>query len=231
MVKYDTLQKIQKEAVMYKRTGVILTVITGLLISLNTGFVFAQQEQLSAQDAAAEIQWIWGEVVSIDQDAKSFAVKYLDYDTDMEKQMTMSVDDKTVFENSESLAEIKIQDTVSIDYVIGADGRNSARNISVEKIEDIGDVEEQELIPEKVGTGPISPASFDAPAPAAGVVDGPGDISAVGPASPVDSDATAVPVIEAPASEGQVSAVGPVSPTIASAPVVEEESEEYIEED
>jgi|GEM_PF-817632 len=222
---------------MDKRTGVILTVITGLLIFLGTGFALAQQEKLSAQDAAAEIQWIWGEVVSVDPAAKSFAVKYLDYDTDMEKQMTMSVDDKTGFENSKSLADMKIQDTVSIDYVIGGDGKNVARNISVEKIEDIGDTEDQALIPEKVGTGPVtenagpvSPASMPVPAlPEAG--EGEGQVNEVGPASPVGSAVPPAPVIGTTAGEGQASAVGPVSPAAAAAPVeTEEGSEEDTEE-
>jgi hypothetical protein len=231
--KYDTLQKIPKEAVMDKRTSILLTVITGFLIFLSTGFVFAQQEKSSAQDAAAEIQWIWGEVVSVDQAAKVFAVKYLDYDTDMEKQMTMSVDEKTGFENSKSLADMKIQDTVSVDYIIGADGKNIARNISVEKIEDIGDAEESALTPEKVGTGPItekgpvSPASIAASVPVPEISEG--EVKAGGPASPVDISVPP-PASEAPTGESQINK-GPVSPVTAAAPAAKEQgSEEDTEE-
>jgi len=220
---------------MDKRTSILLTVITGFLIFLSTGFVFAQQEKFSAQDAAAEIQWIWGEVVSVDQAAKVFAVKYLDYDTDMEKQMTMSVDEKTGFENSKSLADLKIQDTVSVDYIIGADGKNIARNISVEKIEDIGDAEESALAPEKVGTGPItekgpvSPASIAASVPVPEVSEGEGEVKAVGPASPVDISVPP-PASEAPAGESQINK-GPVSPVTAAAPAAQEQgSEEDTEE-
>jgi hypothetical protein len=232
--KYDTLQKIQKEATMDKRTSIALTVITGFLIFLSPGITSAQQEKSSAQDAAVEIQWIWGEVVSVDPANKAFAVKYLDYDTDMEKQMAIAVDDKTGFENSKSLADIKIQDTVSIDYVIGADGKNVARNISVEKIEDIGETEES-LIPEKVGTGPItenkgpvSPASIAATVPVPEITEGEGRVNAAGPVSPVDVAVPPAPVTEV-FGEGQVSAVGPVSPVIAAAPAATEEEPEDTE--
>lgn len=82
-----------------------------------------------------ETQWIWGEVVSVDTAARKILVKYLDYETDTEKEINIDVDDKTTYENVKSVDEIKPQDTLSIDYIINPDGRNIAKNISVEKPE------------------------------------------------------------------------------------------------
>jgi hypothetical protein len=48
------------------------------------------------------------------------------------------VDDKTGFENVGSLAQVQPQDTLSIDYKVTADGKNTAKNISVEKAQDAG---------------------------------------------------------------------------------------------
>jgi hypothetical protein len=86
--------------------------------------------------ADIEMQWLWGEAGAIDTQNKALTVKYLDYETDQEKEMPLTVDDKTAFENVASLDEIKVQDTLSIDYIIGADGKNLARNISVERPEE-----------------------------------------------------------------------------------------------
>jgi len=78
-----------------------------------------------------EMQWLWGEVVSVDTGAKQMTVKYLDYETDTEKEISINVDDKTTYENAKSLTEIKAQDTLSLDYVV-IDGKNIAKNISIE---------------------------------------------------------------------------------------------------
>jgi hypothetical protein len=81
----------------------------------------------------ADMPWVWAEVQSIDRANNQITVKYLDYETDTEKEMVIGVDEKTAFENAKSLNDIKPQDTVSIDYISGADGINTARTINVEK--------------------------------------------------------------------------------------------------
>ncbi len=83
----------------------------------------------------SEIQWLWGEVVSGDFQKNELVIKYVDYDTDMEKEVTVTASDKTTYENVKSLLEIKPQDMVSIDYTVDNQGRNIAKNISVEKPE------------------------------------------------------------------------------------------------
>jgi len=141
------------------RNTIYILVIIGFLILLNTGFIIAQQDETAGQTAAptaSDVQWLWGDVVSVDIPNKSFVVKYLDYDTDIEKEISINVDEQTAFENIKSLEEINPKDTVSIDYVVSADGKNIAKNISVEKVEDEGALPapETEVIPEKVGSEP-----------------------------------------------------------------------------
>jgi hypothetical protein len=90
---------------------------------------------LAAQAAAEnenDTQWTWGEVVNLDSAGKTITLKYLDYETDQEKDIVLAVDEKTVFENIKSFEEIKIKDTLSIDYTVGSDGKNMAKNISLE---------------------------------------------------------------------------------------------------
>jgi hypothetical protein len=82
-----------------------------------------------------EMQWLWGEVILVDINAKQMTVKYLDYETDTEREINIAIDEKTVFENVKSLEEIKPKDTVSIDYITDLDGKSIAKNISVEKNE------------------------------------------------------------------------------------------------
>ena len=109
-------------------------------ILISTGIVFSQEqasEKPPAQEAPVEPEmlWVWGDVVSMDTAAKKMSVKYLDYETDTEKEINIIVDDKTTYENVKSIDEIKPQETLSVDYIINPDGNNIARNISVEKPE------------------------------------------------------------------------------------------------
>lgn len=132
---------------MREKRGFGLAVAVALvLINFNIAFSqeqAAQTEPVSAAETApvaptvatVEAQWVWGEIVSVDAAKGEFAVRYLDYETDQEKEMTLSADDKTIYENAQSLADIKPKDTLSIDYVVNADGNNIAKNISVEKAE------------------------------------------------------------------------------------------------
>jgi hypothetical protein len=107
--------------------------VTASLLFFNAGSGFSQEPTAAASLSEAEIQWLWGEVVSVDAQKGELGVKYLDYETDQEKQITVTVDSKTTYENAQALLDIKPQDTVSIDYVVGAEGKNIAKNINVEK--------------------------------------------------------------------------------------------------
>lgn len=94
-----------------------------------------------------EIQWVWGEVVSVDANNNQINVKYFDYETDLEKEMTLSLDKDTRYEGVASLLDIKPQDTVSIDYII-KEGKNITQQVNVEKFEGIT----PEVTPEDVNS-------------------------------------------------------------------------------
>ena len=115
----------------------------------------------------ADMQWVWAEVVSVDPVTDQMTLKYLDYETDTEKEMAMAVNNQTAYENVKALVEIKPTDTVSIDYIITADGKNLAKNVNVEKAEGIQPMpeetakipREEEKAPEaEVKTPEIAPA-------------------------------------------------------------------------
>lgn len=119
-----------------------------MLLSALPAFGEEGMVELPGVSLEAETQWIWGDVVSVDKASRKITVRYLDYETDTEKEITIVADDNTRYENARSFDEIKPQDTLSIDYTIGTDGSNIARNISVEKPE-IGEVSAQETFEEE----------------------------------------------------------------------------------
>jgi len=109
-------------------------------ILISTGLIFSQEqtaEKPLAQEVPSEPEtlWIWGDVVSVDAAARKILVKYLDYETDTDREINIVVDDKTTYENVKSVDEIKPQDILTVDYIINPDDNNIARNISVEKPE------------------------------------------------------------------------------------------------
>ena len=113
--------------------------------------------QPPAPQDESEMQWVWGEVASVDTANKAIVVKCLDYETDQEKEMTVNVDDKTVYDNVKSLDEIKPNDTLSIDYIISADNLNIARNISKEAAEVTGESGQKDLGESRPAAVPSGP--------------------------------------------------------------------------
>lgn len=104
--------------------------------------IISAQGPVQAQDEAGaldvkepETQWIYGEVVNLDPQNKAILIKTLDYETDQEKEIAVTVDEKTSFENIKSLDEIKPNDTVSVDYVAAGENKNVAKNISLERLD------------------------------------------------------------------------------------------------
>ncbi len=142
---------------MFRRKGVVLA-LTVLLVLIGSNIVFSQEQDTQGQPVpaspiapvspaapvvtAAEAQWVWGEIVSVDAAKNEFTIKYLDYETDQEKEMVLAADNKTAYENAQSLADIQPKDTLSIDYIVTADGKNIAKNISVEKAEAVPEPEQ-----------------------------------------------------------------------------------------
>ncbi len=128
--------------------------------------VSAGEAEMPADSNLVPSGWLYGEVDSVDIINKNIVLTYLDYDTDIEKQATIHADAKTVFENVKSLEEIKPQDMVSIDYVVGTEGSNLAVNISVEKPEGAEDLNIEPQVPEETGSEMKPAVEIPAAAPA-----------------------------------------------------------------
>ncbi len=106
--------------------------------------VSLQEEEHLEQNGQEEVievgaGWAWGDVLFIDFDAGQFVINYLDYDKLVETDIVLSVDGKTVFENAQGLGEIKIDDNVSVDYIVTDSGNNIARLITVERIQQLNE--------------------------------------------------------------------------------------------
>lgn len=129
---------------MRRKKGFILWLSAAFIIFLSPNFNYAQETHPAETLIEPEAQWLWGEVVSVDADTRQLAIKYFDYETDAEKDITVNTDEKTTFENVKSIIEIKPFDTLSVDYIVSADGKNIATNISVEKAESGSDIPKEE---------------------------------------------------------------------------------------
>ncbi|MFH0918268.1 MAG: hypothetical protein V1830_03945 [Candidatus Omnitrophota bacterium] len=117
---------------------VFILILSFSLVVLSAGSNFAQELKANADTSVSlepEVQWLWGEVLVVNSKDKTIQVKYVDYDSDTEKEIIINADTQTIYENVKSLEQIKSQDTISVDYVFGKDGSNLAKNISVEKPE------------------------------------------------------------------------------------------------
>lgn len=111
-----------------------------VLILASVTLTFSQESAVSEETSPKTqeefgTQWLWGEVVSIDTLNKTLLVKYLDYELGQEKEITIIIDEKTTYEDVKSIDEIVPAATVSVDYIVGPDGKNIAKNISVEALE------------------------------------------------------------------------------------------------
>jgi len=119
---------------MNKRTALVLGLFIVLAMSCLV-VVYAQEAATadSKDEAAGDVKWVWGEVVSVDTQKNELVLKYLDYDTEQEKEMTIAAENATTYENINSFSDIKAKDTLSIDYTASTEGKNIAKNISIEK--------------------------------------------------------------------------------------------------
>jgi len=134
------------------KTFLVLVILASLIfISRKTIFseeAIVQGGAIAEEEGELETLWLWGEVVNLDPQNKIFLVKYLDYETDQEKEINIKTDDLTAYENSGSIDQIKPKDTLSIDYIVSASGENIAKNISVEKPEDTQGTQEGDIMEE-----------------------------------------------------------------------------------
>ena len=77
---------------------------------------------------------IYGEVQAVDTAAGTISVQYYDYDSDSEKTAVIGVVKETVMENAKVVGDVKKGDWVDVTYTV-ADGKNTAKMVSVEKEE------------------------------------------------------------------------------------------------
>lgn len=143
-----------------KRNILVAVVAAILLISPNA--LLSQDEtsklqKLAGGEDAPDLQWLWGEVVSVDLAGKAVIVKYPDYETEKDKEMTVVADDKTVYENIVSLEDLKPNDMVSIDYKVGAHGKNVVERLSVERLQEEGAMQPETDIPQDLLIGEENP--------------------------------------------------------------------------
>jgi len=89
------------------------------------------------------ISWVWGEVKNVDYISSKFNILYMDYQTDDEKELVLTVNQDTKLEGINDFNSLKAGDTVGIDYFSDADN-NIAKNISVEKLEEPSEVSSPE---------------------------------------------------------------------------------------
>ena len=89
------------------------------------------------------ISWVWGEVKNVDYISSKFSILYMDYQTDDEKELVLTVNQDTKFEGINDFNSLKVGDTVGIDYFFDANN-NIAKNISVEKLEEPSEVSSPE---------------------------------------------------------------------------------------
>ncbi len=87
---------------------------------------------LSAGEAETT-QWLWGQVISVDPANNKLLLNYLDYENDTEKQLEITVNEKTKYTNFQALVDLKPQDAVSLDYAINTEGKPVAKGINLEK--------------------------------------------------------------------------------------------------
>lgn len=85
------------------------------------------------------ISWVWGEVKNVDYISSKFNILYMDYQTDDEKELVLTVNQDTKLEGINDFNSLKAGDTVGIDYFSDADN-NIAKNVSVEKLEEPSEI-------------------------------------------------------------------------------------------
>lgn len=149
---------------MKKGRFFIFVLLVILMIPLNVQVGLGQDNETSEETTAqvpagkegiqdlitpeSDIQWLWGEVSSVDPQKNEIGVKYLDYETDTEKEIKIITDDKTTYEGANAISDIKLNEIISVDYTFSLDGKHIAKYISIEKLD-----EKQEL--QKKVTGEV----------------------------------------------------------------------------
>ncbi len=140
---------------MKLRTGLIMALsislifLSSIIACAQEGNIILGPEDPREQDEP-EVQWLWGEVLNVDPTYKQIRVRFLDFLNDTERELLLTVDDDTTYENISALEDIKLRDNLSIDYIATSDGLYMAKYIGLEqaKVSDNWEyIQDQELPP------------------------------------------------------------------------------------
>lgn len=140
-----------------RKVGEYFYILCALMILL-TAVSFAQEKpEIIVEDIPSispgeeDISWVWGEIKAIDPALYTITIVYMDYQTDEEKDLALSISSDTKFEGVKDFSALAIGDTAGIDYV-AAEGKNIIKSISVEKLDfNLEDLEETEGIAAEEG--------------------------------------------------------------------------------
>jgi hypothetical protein len=97
-----------------------------------------QAEDMPGEEAQSF--YSYGEVLSVSAD--QILIKEFDYVTGDEKEAVYHIDKETSFDSVESAQQIAPGELVDIEFIVSEDGRNIARDIFVDRIEDFENFEE-----------------------------------------------------------------------------------------
>lgn len=109
-------------------------VLSGVILFSLVSAAVCQMEKAEHPAQEEGISWVWGEVKSVDGAASTLTVTYMDYQTNEEKELSLTTDPQTEFEGVKDLSEVKPGNTSSIDYIVN-DGKNIVKHISIEEME------------------------------------------------------------------------------------------------
>ena len=86
----------------------------------------------------------YGEVLSVAQD--QIMVREFDYATGEEKDVVYYITADTILDSVESVDQIKPSDLVDVEFMVSEDGKNIAKEILVDKIEDYEEIDEEIVV-------------------------------------------------------------------------------------
>ena len=94
----------------------------------------------SASQDEDQFFYSYGEVLSVMQD--QIMIKEFDYAAGEEKDVVYYITTDTIFDSVESADQIRPSDLVDVEFTISQDGKNIAKEILVDRIEDYEEVME-----------------------------------------------------------------------------------------
>jgi hypothetical protein len=95
---------------------------------------FAQPSFVNAQENDEVLFYTYGEVLSVGEN--QILIREFDYGTGEEKDVVYHITPDTIFDEVESADQITPTDLVDVEFIATEDGRNIAKEILVDRIED-----------------------------------------------------------------------------------------------